>query len=210
MNIRSEWNENSSTSFSGLFYTKEETISSVIENFNYRRFHSAEGHSITIGGITEQVIIQDHSNPINESKTDKKMLIPMDSISKSGDYVVFRGETWIINSHINIVDDGYKTCQIYRCNYTLLFQSPTGVILSYPCIDSTNSSIGLDVSNVITTGNSIHNIKLPFDSSTINLRTGKRFFLDYHPTTPIPYAITKVNNTEFKYGDKGLIELTNY
>ena len=116
MNFRTDWID--STTNSDLFYTRDETISDVIENFNIRRNYSAEGCYIIIDNTTtEHVIIQDHSNPINENKTDKKMLLPMDTTAKSGSYVTYRDEIWLIISRINIVDDAYKSCQIYRCNY---------------------------------------------------------------------------------------------
>ena len=90
------------------------------------------------------------------------------------------------------------------CTYTLKFQSPTGTILSYPCIDTTTKTYGIRESNTITTGNSIHNIKLPFDSNTVLINTDRRFFIDdLSVETPQVFAVSQ--RTE--YGDKGLIEL---
>lgn len=208
MKTRSEWFVDNN-SVDSMFYSKEETIQSVKSNFDIRRYKSAEGCSVTIDSIAEQVIIQDHHNPINESDVDKKMLLPMSSTAKTGSYVFYRGSTWMIISNINVVDDAYKTCQIQYCNYTLKWQSPTGTILSYPCIDETTSSVGLDEGNVITTGNSIHKIKLPFDENTVLLDTDDRFFIDdLSVKIPKVFAISNPNRTEFKFGSKGLIQLT--
>jgi hypothetical protein len=211
MNIRNEWCESSASGMDSLFYTKAETIADVQSNFDYRRYYSAEGHSVIIDGIIEQVIIQDHSNPINENKTDKKMLIPLNSVTVSGSYVTYQNETWLVISHVNVVDDAYKTCQIQKCNYTINIQSITdGSILSYPCIDESSSNIGIDENKVISTGSAIHHIKLPFDSETCNIKIDDRFFIDRNRNAKVPmvYKVTQVNNTEFNYGDKGLIELT--
>lgn len=208
MNLRSEWRVDNN-SVSDMFYTKDETIDSVKSNFDIRRYNSAEGYAVIIGGIEVQVIIQDHANPINESDVDKKLLIPIDFNAYTGDYVIYKGDTWIINSKVNIVDDGYKICQMQFCNYTLCFQSPTGTILSYLCIDTTTKTMGLDESNTITTGNSIHTIKLPFDANTILIDYDRRFFIDdLSVEIPQVFAVSKPNRTEFKYSDKGLIELT--
>lgn len=209
MIIRSGWLENTDDT-ADLFYTVNETIDSVKTNFDIRRYNSAEGKSVEIDGTTEQVIIQDHTNPINENKRDKKLLIPIDSVALSGSYVLYNGLTWMIISRINNVDNAYKSCQIQECNYVIKFQQPlTGTILSYPCIDDSASlTVGIDDGKVISTGNAIHTIKLPFDAETIQIREGKRFFLDRHTVDPRVYKVTKVNSTEYAYGDKGLIELT--
>lgn len=205
MNLRKEWSTSTSDD---NYFTKDETLNDVKENFNIRRYYSNEGATVFINGIEEQVIIQDHSNPINQDKEDKQMLIPMESLAECGDYVIYRNETWLIISRINIVDDGYKTCQIYRCNWILKFQNEIGDILSYPCIDSTTySTIGTTESKIIDTGNALHLIKIPCDEDTLNIRLGKRFFVDKHKTKPIPYEVTNCNTTKYNYGNKGVIEL---
>lgn len=114
---------------------------------------------------------------------------------------------WMCTNLFN-VDDVHKQGELTLCNYTLKFQSPDGTILSYPCIDETNSSMGLDVNNTITVPNSIHTIKLPFDENTTTLREDRRLFISRDTTKPRSFKITKVNDTEFAYGDKGIIEFT--
>ena len=205
MNIRNEWNEISSSP-SALFYTIQETIDSVKANFDIRRYYSAEGSEVTVDGVNVQVIIQNHSNPIHQSDVDKKILLPMDTVVYTGSYIVYEGQTWIINSNVNIVDGAYKMCQMQLANYILKFQSPTGTILSYPCIDDSSFMAGLDEGKTITTLNGVHRIKLPFDDNTKLIGVGRRFFLDKSGTTT--YEVTNVNNTTYNYGDKGLIELT--
>lgn len=205
MNIRNEWNEISSSP-SALFYTIQETIDSVKANFDIRRYYSAEGSEVTVDGVNVQVIIQNHSNPIHQSDVDKKILLPMDTVVYTGSYIVYEGQTWIINSNVNIVDGAYKMCQMQLANYILKFQSPTGTILSYPCIDDSSLTTGLDENKIITTLSGIHRIKLPFDDNTKLIGVDRRFFLDKVGTTT--YKVTNVNNTTYNYGDKGLIELT--
>lgn len=121
---------------------------------------------------------------------------------------------------INTKDNSYWMCveifdmneiswngKLEQCNYTLKFQHPkTGEILSYPCIDKTTNTVGIDENKVITTGSSVHTIKLPFDGVTKTIRKDKRFFIDRCENTT--YKVTNVNNTEFVYDDVGVLALT--
>lgn len=119
-----------------------------------------------------------------------------------------RSEYWLC---LQIYDIGESIRQglLGLCNYILKFQSADGTVLSYPCIDTTSNTVGVDENNVITTGNAIHTIKLPFDDNTVLINTDDRFIIDADGVEiPQVYAVSKPNRTEFKYGDKGLIELT--
>ena len=175
MILRNEWLTSTNND---KYFTKEETLNDVIENFNIRRYYSNEGAKVIINDVEEQVIIQDHSNPINEDKEDKQMLIPMESLAECGDYVIDRNETWMIISRINIVDDAYKSCQIYRCNWILKFQNEIGDILSYPCIDTTiYTTIGTTELQVIYKGNTLHRIRIPCDYNTLRIRVRRRLFV---------------------------------
>ena len=206
MNLRTDWLDTDLNDSD--FYTKEETINSVKSNFDIRRYHSAEGYSVTVDGVTEQVIIQDHTNPIHQSDVDKRILLSMESGVHTGSYVKYRNQTWLINSNVNIVDDGYKECQMQLCNYTLRFQSPTGTILSYPCV--TNNRVqgtGDTDTKVMTLPAGRKTILLPHDENTTLLRNDRRLFVDLHPTDPRPYKIDFVDSTKYNYGDKGLLEV---
>lgn len=136
-----------------------------------------------------------------------KIQVLLNSILKVGDiiYNATDKEYWMCTNLLNI-NDIYKQGEITLCNYTLKFQSPTGTILSYPCIDDSSFMDGLDEGKTITTLNGVHRIKLPFDDNTKLIGVGRRFFLDKSGTTT--YEVTNVNNTTYNYGDKGLIELT--
>lgn len=204
MQIRNEWVVNPEN-LNDLFYTKQETVDSVRTNFDIRRTYSSEGFLVSIDGEDENVIIQDHSNPINEKKTDKKMLVSIDSVSKPGSYVEFDDGMWLITSHINSVGNAYKSCQIQITNYTLKYQDDTYIIREYPCITSAKSGgVGLDEGKIITNPDSTREVILPLNENTVLLRIDKRFFLDRHPTSPTPYKITDVDTTS----REGLIVLT--
>lgn len=114
-------------------------------------------------------------------------------------------EYWICTNLFNI-GEIHKQGELTLCNYTLLFQSPNGTILSYPCIDNSTNTSGVDENATLTTLNGIHRIKLPFDENTKLISENRRFFLDKYGHTT--YVVTNVNNTTYNYGVMGLIELT--
>ena len=139
-----------------------------------------------------------------------KVQVFLDEVLTIGDIVYdnVAKEYWICVEMYNI-DDVYKQGLLGLCNYTLTWQSPDGTILSYPCIDTTTSTMGLNESNTLTVPNSIHTIKLPFDEHTLLINTDDRFFIDdLSVKVPQVFAVSKPNRTEFRYGNKGLIELT--
>jgi hypothetical protein len=134
----------------------------------------------------------------------------IDSILTVGDIIYDMAEKqyWMCTKMFNI-DDVHKQGEITLCNYTLKWQNSSGTILSYPCIVSTNSNDGTSDGKLITVGDAIYTIKLPFDSNTVLIDYDDRFFIDdLNVEIPQVYAVSKPNRTEFKFGDKGLIELT--
>lgn len=170
MIIRTNW-ATYVNSPSNLFYTREETQQEVIDNFDVRRLYSNEGYSVSIDGVSENVIIQDHSNPLNENKTDKKILVAMDSTLHTGSYVTYDGGTWITVSRINTIGNAYKSAKIVFCNHTLNFLDSNLRPTSRPCYVE-NTSYGTDETAIrifkvnITTGAGTYRIVLPYDAQT--------------------------------------------
>jgi hypothetical protein len=124
-----------------------------------------------------------------------------------GDLLQFDGDNWLCTTSF-VFHKLYCKGEFTRCNYTIKFQSPTGTILSYPCITETNKSIGIDEGDVLTTLSGTVTMKVPFDSNTVLLKEDKRLYLDKDIADPRSFRITKVDNVSYNYGDKGLIELT--
>ena len=144
MNIRKNWISSDSN-----YSSKEEIVSDVKENFDIRRYYSAEGKSVIIDNTTTQVIIQSHLNPLNEGKYDKKIHMPVDTVVNTGSIVEWEGSKWIIVSNIDNLQ-AYKTASMIKCNNTLQFYSSTSTLHSIPCIIS-KGSISLDEQKIIST-----------------------------------------------------------
>jgi hypothetical protein len=156
---------------------------------------------------------------VNENKQDLLIVRTIDENKKTikarpdedfniGDYIFWNDLNWFVISK-DTGNQVYTSGKMQLCNYTLKWQNSAGTILSYPCIASTSSTAGISEGKVITVGDSIYTIKLPFDSNTVLIDYDDRFFIDdLNVEIPQVYAVSKPNRTEFKFGDKGLIELT--
>lgn len=119
-----------------------------------------------------------------------------------GDYLRFEGETWLCTNSL-IFHGLYCRGNFTRCNHTLKFQSPTGTILSYPCITSTKS-FNEDNTKVITLPSNQKSILCVSDENTSLIKTGDRFYVDRLNNTTW-HVVGAVDNTTYNYGDKGLI-----
>lgn len=184
--------------------TRERDLNYIKQNINNKLPNSLSYKSVLINDIPQNIEIL-KSNSTSKNTTKKQInSLPNETFS-CGDYVKYKNATYLIID-VDVDDEVYTTGRIELCNWILKFQSPTGTILSYPCIDDSSFMAGLDEGKTITTLNGVHRIKLPFDDNTKLIGVGRRFFLDKSGTTT--YEVTNVNNTTYNYGDKGLIELT--
>lgn len=188
----------------GVKSKKDSQLYDIKNHVNDRFTDTIDCYRVKINDFEKELLI------IRTTKQDEKTIKSRpDEDFNIGDYVVFEGNTWLVISK-DVCNQVYTTGTMKLTNYTIKFQHPkTGAILSYPCIDSTYNTAGIDEDKVITTGNAIHTIKLPFDANTVLIDTDDRFIID-DPSVKIPqvFAVSKPNRTEFKHGDKGLIELT--
>jgi hypothetical protein len=187
---------------SGTTSKKDTLLYDLHKQINDRFADTIDFYTISKSGINQDLIIV---RTTDENKKNIKARPHEDFLI--GDIITWENNDWIIISK----DEGnqvYTSGKMQRCNLNIKFQNTlSGVILSYPIIDTTNSTLGLDVNKTITTTNGLHTIKLPFDEHTNTLVEDRRIYLDRNTVNPRSYKITKVNNTEFNYGDKGLIEL---
>jgi hypothetical protein len=184
----------------GTTNKKQTQLYNIKNHVNDRFDDTIDCYSVKLNNLDRQLLI------IRTVKQDEKIIKsrPNEEFTV-GDYVSFDDKTWLVMTK-DECNQVYTTGMIKLCNYILKFQSPSGTILSYPCIDETSSTIGVSENDKISTLNGIHRIKLPFDDNTKLIREDRRFFIDKSGTNTA--KVTDVNNTEFNYGDKGIIELT--
>ena len=119
MNMRNDLSIGENDSFSDVYYSTVETVQNVKENFDLRRYHSAEGKSIDINGVTERCLVQLPSNPLRELNDYRKIQCPVTADVKRGYYVNYENTIWIIDTNVANVDDAYLSARMSRCQYLL-------------------------------------------------------------------------------------------
>lgn len=197
MNNRLEWITNQSD-VSNLFYSKEETINSVKENFDYRRFYSTEGYTVTIDGSIEQVLIQNYTNPMNEEREDRKIHCAVSSIIKRGSIVEgYNGGTWIVLTDID-TNQAYLSAKITRCNHLLKWIDNEGHV-QQTCAIITNKTLytlGTDKEKFMVVPDSKLSVIIPNNEHTKKLKRDDRFIVDGYG-----WVISNVD----RVGTKGII-----
>jgi len=182
MDIRKKWIDDNSD-----YSSKEEIVSDVKNNYDIRRYYSAEGSTTIIDNITTQVIIQSHLNPLNEGKYDKKIHMPVDTIVNTGSIVEWEGNKWIIVSNIDNLQ-AYKTASMIKSNNTLQFYDSTSTLHSIPCIIS-KGSISLDEQKIISTLDSEIAIQISNTSITRQIKIN-----DVYKIGLRNYSVTDIND----------------
>ena len=141
---------------------------------------SLEGKSALVDGVSEKIVAQNHTNPLNQAKYDKKISFDITSSAHTGSILVFDGITWIVTSKM-FDKMAYKVGSVLECNNMLKWLDDFGVIQSCPAFIQNKSlyTTGIDTNRFITTPDSKLNGMIPVNSDTINLKRDKRFLLGY-------------------------------
>lgn len=205
MNTRSEWNTNPNNP-GDIYYTAEETLNDVIENFNIRRMNSNEGKDITVNGVMERCIVQTSSNPLRELDDQRKIHCPMSLEVHRGDYVQYEGATWLITTNVANIDGAYQSARMSMCNWELKWQNSSGDIISrWAYITSASKyNDGEDGNRVITLGSDQLCIQIPIDDESLAIERDKKFFIDNSTTDPTVYELTGKGNVINTYAGHGV------
>jgi hypothetical protein len=145
-----------------------------------------------------------NNTPDSESQSTQRQILTTIGTLRCGDYILFENKIWLVATLVG--NNGINEKAIMEfCNYTLMWQNSSGTILSYPCINATTNTIGIDENKIIQTGSAVHTIKLPFDLETKMLDVDQRFFID-DLSVPIPqvFAISKPDRVTIP----GIVKLT--
>jgi len=147
MNTRQEWLNN--TDYTTQFYSAEETINEVKENFDIRRYYSAEGADVSVDGINCRALVQYFTNPLNQAKYDRKLHVPMDININTGSIVDYDGYKWLVTGSIDDIQ-AYKSAGMVKSNNTLtIYKNNTSYQI--PCIISKSLSLNTEDNQYIET-----------------------------------------------------------
>jgi len=140
MDVRKEWlssyfNQDSNI-IDDTFYSMEETVSEVLENFNIRRYQSAEGADVTVDGVNCRGLVQCFTNPLNQAKYDRELHVPININMYTGSIIDYDNKKWLVTSAVDNLK-AYKSAGIVKTNNFLnLYKS--GILYQIPCIFSSD------------------------------------------------------------------------
>lgn len=173
-----------------------------------RQLQSLEGNDVIIDKIPCKVAIQQHTNPLNEEKEDRKMLVPNEIDLHRGSIVEWKNKKWIVINNVGEEDNNgvFRIAKIYPCTYTLKWLNEQGKIMECPCIatNTTMYSLGIKTDNdAPTIVDGKLSITLPFNSDTKNIKRDKRFL--YHNSA---YKVTFTDVSKINEDNTGTITFT--
>ena len=162
MNTRQEWLNN--TDPITQFYSAEETINEVKDNFDIRRYYSAEGADVIVDGVTCRALVQYFTNPLNQAKYDRKLHVTMDININTGSIVDYDDYKWLVTGSIDDIQ-AYKTACMVKSNNTLTIHK-NNTLYQIPCIISKSLSLNTEDNQYIeTVDNSLY---LTVSNTSIN------------------------------------------
>lgn len=204
MNMRNEWSIDTSNSLIDNFYTKEETLASVVENFEIHRWHTNEGYDVEINGIMERCVIQTSSNPLRDLNDFRKIHCPTTTDIKRGYYVKYEDSVWLVDTNVVNVDGAYLSARMSRCQYVLRWQDKNGnIIEKYGyASDATKYSNGEYSTDNFTIGDNQYSLIIPIDDDTRKLKRGMRFAMDFDDAD-VP-DVYELSNRKVKVNDESM------
>lgn len=199
MNLRTEWTPDTTIDFESEFYSREDTVSSVVENFDLRRYHSSEGYDLTINGVTDKCLVQTSSNPFMEYDDLRKIHCPLSMTFNRGDYVEYENCIWLINDNVVNVDGAYWSTRMNRCSFPLRWQNEYGNIIEryMYSINASAYNNGIRGNSTITIGTDQLMLWVPFDNETKKVKRNKKFMIDNNREDPMVYKLTRPDRTTF-------------
>ncbi|BDR74188.1 hypothetical protein K144316041_p20270 (plasmid) [Clostridium tetani] len=152
---------------------------------------SEDGCEPIINEIKVPCLIQQHTNPMDEYKEDRK-LIALSNTIKKGDIIEnYENATWLIVTDVDL-DCYYYTCKIRKCNYTLKWKDKFNKIHKMPCYteNATFYSLGVKFEEISTPDLKLK-ITMPWNEDSKDLYLGQRFL--FHKSA---YIITSLDYTQ--------------
>jgi hypothetical protein len=97
MNIRTEWMTDAE--YFGEDYNNNVLLNDGIARFNLQQ-ESLEGRDALVDTVAERIVVQNHTNPINQAKYDKKVSFPIESNVHRGSLLEFDDKKWLVTSKV--------------------------------------------------------------------------------------------------------------
>lgn len=112
-------------------YTNNKLLDDAIYRFEQQK-QSLEGKDALTDGVPERIVVQNHTNPLNASKYDKKCSFDIQSKVHTGSLIEFDEKKWIVISKI-FNKMAYKVGSVLECNNTITLNK-NHILHNIPCI----------------------------------------------------------------------------
>jgi hypothetical protein len=174
MKIYNEWMTDNE--YFGEDYPNNKLVDDAKYRFEIQK-QSNEGKDALVDGVSERIVAQNHTNPLNQVKYDKKLSFDITSNVHTGSLIEFDDKKWLVTSMI-FDKQAYKVASVQECNNTLRFYNKTGILFTVPCI-FTDISIDLSEGRLMNLPIGHYNVIIPsgyIDKNTENLN--RRYILN--------------------------------
>lgn len=161
----------------------------------------------TINGVsfTESPRIFDRKTKANYAESITCETINDNDKFNAGNILFYDDNHWLCTSSF-VFHELYCKGDFLITNWKLKWQNASGTIVERHCVESRISTVGIDQNKVIEIGKKQSKLLIPYDSETIKLRVGKRFYIDNNTENPTPYEITLANTTQYVKNGHGYLE----
>lgn len=156
MKIYNEWMTDNE--YFGEDYPNNKLVDDAKYRFEIQK-QSNEGKDALVDGVSERIVAQNHTNPLNQVKYDKKLSFDITSNVHTGSLIEFDDKKWLVTSMI-FDKQAYKVASVQECNNTLRFYNKTGILFTVPCI-FTDISIDLHEGRLMNLPIGHYNVIIP-------------------------------------------------
>ena len=130
MKLRNEWMTDNE--YFGADYPNNILLEDAVMRFETQRDESLEGKSAIVDGVVEEIVVQNHTNMLNQLRYDKKIFCDMNSLVHTGSLVQFDNKTWLVAT--KVFDNlAYKTSSVLECNNIINIYKKN-ILYQTPCI----------------------------------------------------------------------------
>lgn len=195
MDVRSEWMTVSPN--------ESNIIKRAIKRFDTQRYKSLEGYVVTIDDKKETVVIQEHTNPLNQDKIDKKLFCELKSKVKRGSIVKLDNRTFLVVSRPES-NLAYLKCKIVETNNQLKWKDNNNNIFTHQCIVSNVKQFNfLEENKYMTLPYGKLDITVQYNSETKNIQLDHRFILNSSV-----YKVVGIDDVTGVLNSEGILYLT--
>jgi len=164
---------------------------------------SEDGCEPILNGVKTPCLIQQHTNPLDEYKEDRK-LITLSNVIKRGDIVEnYEDSPWLIITDVDL-DCYYYTCKIRKCNNILKWEDKYKNVHECPCVvaQDTFSNTGIKETNPMVLGDGKLTACIQKNNITKNIKRDMRFIFEKYV-----YQVTYIDAITLANKGNGVIVL---